>query len=189
MNSGEMDAIEGMIKKYRESRPSLTILVMGPAEDNKDDYAQKCYKKRCQIKDFLEAEKHTVFFPEVPYEEAKNKGDDVPNITVFEKNLIEQSHQVIMLLVPGAPGLESEVNTFSIIPDCARKIYLFYDCDYHPWYIRDKIEIIEGNSGKTEKFYRNDIEKCSLLTKIGVKIEQIASAMSMWPYKKYQGIE
>jgi len=189
VNKNEIDAIKSMIEKYVESRPKLTILIMGPGKDNKDDYAQKCYKKRCQIRDFL-AERHNALFPEVVCEEAKNKGDDVSNTTAFEKNLIEQSHQVIILLIPRAEGVKSEVDTFSIYPECAKKMHLYYDYSHNiPWHLQNHIDFIEGNSGKTEEFCEDDIESCLLLTKIGLKIDQVVSAMSMWAYKKYQGIE
>ena len=189
MNKNEIDAIKSMIEKYEESRPELEILVMGPGEDNNDDYAQKCYIKRCQIKDFL-AKKHTASFPETACEEAKNSGKDVTNITAFEKALIEQSQLVIILLIPQAAGVKSEVDTFSIYPECAKKMYLYYDYSHNiPWHLQNHIDFIEGNGGKTEEFCEDDIESCLLLTKIGVKIEQMVNAISMWPYKKYQGIE
>lgn len=190
MNKNEMNAIKSMIEKYNESRPQLIILIMGPGKDNKDDYAQKCYKKRCQIKSFLAKKRHTAFLPEVLCEEAKTKGNDVPNIIAFERALIEQSNQVIMLLIPGAPGLKTELDIFSSKPECATKIHLYYDYGHNiPWHVKNPIDLIEGSGGKTEEFCRDDIEKCSLLTKIGVRIDQMVSAISMWPYKKYQGIE
>ncbi len=192
MNNSEVDAIKGLIEK---SRPKLEILIMGPGEDNNGDYAKKCYKKRCQIKDFL-AEKHKAVFPEVALKEAKTKGDDIPNTIAFEKSLIEQYDRVIILLIPSAPGVKSEVDTFSVYAECAKKMHLYYDyspdMDYSPdvpWHLKDHIDFIKGNGGTAEEFCEDDIESCSLLTKIGVKIDQVVSAMSMWPYKKYQGIE
>ena len=190
MNNSEVDAIKGMIEKYKESRPRLTILIMGPGKDNKGDYAQKCYKKRCQIESFLAKKRHTALFPEVLHEEAKTKGDDVPSIIAFEKNLIEQSNQVIMLLIPKAPGLKAELDIFSSKPECATKIHLYYDYGHNiPWHVKNAIDLIEGSGGKTEEFCRKDIERCSLLAKIGVRIDQMVSAISMLPHKKYQGIE
>jgi hypothetical protein len=188
MNNSETDAIKDMIRKYNESRPKLTILVMGPGKDNKDDYAHKCYEKRCQVRDSLAEKRHIALFPEVAYEEAKTEGDDVRSIIAFEKSLVDQSHQVIILLPPEAEGVKSEVDKFSVIPQCASKIYLFYDHNYPQWHLNDSIGSIEGSGGKTDKFCKDDIESCSLLTKIGVKIEQIASVISMAPHKKYQGI-
>lgn len=190
MNNGEVDVIRRLLKGYKDSLPKLTILIMGPAKSNTAEYAQRCYEKRCQIKDFLIKAKHKAVFPEEVYEEAKTKGESVSNITAFERNLVDQSDQVIILLIPNAQGVESEVNRFSHIRECASKIYLFYDYTITiPWYVKDSIGLIEGNNGKTEKFCRDDLEKCSLLAKIGVRIDQIVSAIMMYPYKKYEGLE
>lgn len=191
MNKNEIDAIKSMIEKYVESRPKLTILIMGPGKDNKDDYAQKCYKKRCQIKDFLTKNGHRASLPETRYEEAKRNGVEVLNITEFERYLIDQSNQVIILYVPNCPGVDHEVSVFSISPECVRKLYFLYgsDCRYTQTFFKDKIDFIEGGNGKVEQFCKNEVEECSLLTRVGQRIEQVARFHSMSPYKKYEGVE
>ena len=82
----ELSDIKQMVETYKSELPKLTIFILGPGEHNKDPYAKKCYRKRCQIKDDL-ALNHNIYFPEEIHKEAKNDGVDVTNTLVFENVL------------------------------------------------------------------------------------------------------
>jgi hypothetical protein len=98
----------------------------------------------------------------------------------------------IFLYVPQCPGVDHELSVFSTLPECIRKILLFYaqDSEYNAaWTVNDRIDFIMGGNGRVEPFCRDDIEKCRIQEKITQQIESVRRFLSMHPYKKYKGVE
>lgn len=193
MHDNEIEDLNRMVKGYENSLPKLSILIFGPGERNPDEYGQKCFRKRCEIKEFLKNKNHTAILPEEAFYEAERQGKDYPNITSFEKYLIEQQCDIaIFLYVPNCPGVSHELSVFSTIPECVRKIYFFYakDCVYNSiWTLNDQIDFINGGNGRVDSFCQNDIEQCELRNKIIKKVECVARFLSMHSYKKYKGMK
>lgn len=193
MSNRELEIISDMVKGYEESlqKLELKILIFGPGEGNPDEYAQMCFSKRHQIKQLLIDKKHFAILPEEAYEEAKRQGKDYPNITGFEKYLIESRCDIALFLcVPNCPGVDHELSIFSILPDCVQKIFCFYanDCDNH-WSMEDKIDFIRGGNGHLESFSKNDIHECNVSKKILKIAESRRTFLGLYPYIKYKGVE
>lgn len=195
MNDGEISKIKAMLEGYKSSLPKLTIFVLGPGQHNSDPYAKKCYTKRCQIKNELLCD-HDVLFPEEIYEEAKGNGVDVANLLVFENLLIrKEADTAVAIFVLNAPGLQAELVAFSQHPELAEKMWVFYDNTYYEygnerfWQVNNALDLIEGHNGRIKPFTEEEIDTCSLLTKVKNMIEQKRRALSILPYKKYRGVE
>ena len=193
MHDNEIEDLKCMVKGYENSLPKLSILIFGPGERNPDEYGQKCFRKRCEIKEFLKNKNYTAILPEEAFLEAKKQGKEYTNITSFEKYLIEyQCDIAIFLYVPNCPGVAHELSVFSTILECVRKIYFFYakDCVYNSkWTLSDQIDFINGGNGCVDSFCQNDIEQCELRKKIIKKVESVARFLSMNSYKKYKGMK
>ncbi|MBZ9577999.1 hypothetical protein KJA13_03090 [Patescibacteria group bacterium] len=193
MHDNEIEVLKRMVKGYEESLPKLKILIFGPGERNPNEYAQKCFRKRREIKEILTNKNHFAILPEEAFDEARRQGKEYSNITSFEKYLIEQQCDLaVFLYVPKCPGVAHELDVFSIIPECVRKIYLFYgkDCQYNSeWTLKDKEEFVIGGSGHVDSFCQNDIEKCELGKKIIKIVENVRRFLSMHPYKKYEEVK
>ncbi|CAD6490968.1 MAG: hypothetical protein EMLJLAPB_00058 [Candidatus Argoarchaeum ethanivorans] len=195
MSNDEIPKIKTMVRRYKSSLPKLTIFILGPGEHNIDPYAKKCYSKRCQIKNEL-ARDHDTFFLEEIYNEARNDGVDVTNTLDFEDILIKkEADTVIMIFVLNATGLEAELVAFSRCPELAEKMWVFYDSTYYEfgnknfWHVNSALDSIEGRNGRIKPFTESEIDSCSLLTRVKNMIEQKRRALSILPYKKYQGVE
>ncbi len=193
MHDNEIEVLKRMVKEYEESLPNLKILIFGPGERNSDEYAQKCFRKRCEIKEILTKKNHFAILPEEAFDEAKRQGKEYSNITSFEKYLIEQQCDLaIFLYIPKCPGVAHELSAFSVIPECVRKIYFFYgkDCEYNSeWTLNDKEDFVIGGNGRVDSFCKNDIEQCELRKKIINIVECVRRFLSMHPYKKYEGVK
>jgi len=193
MYDNEIENLKRMVKGYEDSLPKLQILIFGPSKQNPDKYAQKCFRKRHKIKEILTNKNHITILPEEAFDEARRQGKEYPNITSFEKYLIEQQCDLaVFLYIPNCPGVAHELSAFSIIPDCVRKIYFFYakDCEYNSkWTLKDNIDFVKGGNGRVDSFCQNDIEQCKLREKIIKIVESVTRFLSMHPYKKYEGVK
>lgn len=196
MSNDEISKIKAMLRRYKSSLPKLTIFVLGPGEHNSDPYAEKCYTKRCQIKNELTRD-HDVFFPEEIYEEANRDGVDVINPLAFENILIrKEPDTIITIFVLNAPGLQAELVAFSQHQELAEKMWVFYDSTYYQhvpggknWQVYCALDLIEGLKGRIKPFTEREIDACSLLTEVTDMIEQKRRALSIIPYKKYRRVE
>lgn len=193
MPNDEIETIKLMLKGYEASLPKLNILIFGPGESNRDEYANKCFRKRCEIKQFLKEKNHIAILPEEAFEEAKRQGKVYPNIIHFEKYLLEQCCDVaIFLYVPKCPGVDHELSTLATIPECTRKILLLHatDCEYDStWSFNDRIDFIRGGNGRTETFCQEDVDRCHLRERIVRVVESMARFLSLHPYKKYEEVQ
>lgn len=193
MYDGKIKDSNQIIENYKKSLPQLKVLIFGPSEQNPFDYARKCFNKRVNIKKCLLDKNCIAILPEEEFKEAKKQGKDIQNITAFEKYLIEHECDLaVFLLVPKCPGVDHELSVFSILPECVKKILLFYakDCDYESnWTLEDKIDFIEGGNGRVESFCQDDIVQCRVQEKILQEIEKVRRVLSMLPHKKYRGVE
>lgn len=193
MYDNEIESLKRMVKGYEDSLPKLQILIFGPGKQNPDKYAQKCFRKRYKIKEILTNKNHIAILPEEAFGEARRQGKEYPNITSFEKYLIEQQCDLaVFLYVPNCPGLAHELSVFSIIQDCVRKMYFLYakDCEYNSkWTLKDNIDFVKGGNGRVDSFCQYDIEQCKLREKIIKIVEGITRLLSMHPYKKYEGVK
>ena len=194
-NQEEIDSIKEMINVYKQSLPKLKIIIFGPGEDNPDPYAQKCYRKRCQIKQTLE-EDNDVFFFEDLQEEAERSGNFLGNTLVFETIISRENADCILTIFAlKSSGLQGELCAFSQHEDLSRKMKVFYDSTYYNrdcrrhWQIDDALNLIDGFNGLTEPFTENDIDSCSLLTKAKKIIAKERNASALLPRKKYQEID
>jgi hypothetical protein len=184
----EIELINSMVKSYRDKTPRLKLLVFGPGEGNPDVYAKKCYLKRVEIRDSLR-NNHTVIFPEEAYCAAKAQGLDLDTIT-YEKQMMEQTDFSIFIYVPNCPGVDHELSTFSIIPECTRKMLLFYanDCKYSSQWVHDEIvNHTQGGGGQIHTFNQKDLEQCNLKKRIQNSVMNLAAFALLYPYKKYGG--
>ena len=193
MNNSEIETIRSIVRGYEDSiqKLELKILIFGPGEGNPDEYAKICYNKRLQIKKLLTDKNHTAVLPEEAYKEAKVQGKDYPNITAFEKYLIEYYCDIALFLyVPNCPGVDHELSVFSVLPECVQKIYCFYanDCEFH-WTIDDKIDFIRGGKGYLNSFCKNDIHICNVSKKILEIAESTKRVLGFYPHKKYKGVK
>jgi hypothetical protein len=183
-----------MLERYKSSLPKLTIFIFGPGQHNTNEYATRCFNKRCQIKSALDNQ-HDVFFPEEIHEMAKADGMDVSNVTVFESYLLnEEADIVVVIFCLNASGVQAELIAFSQHQECADKMYVFYDTTFYTrgdgrfWHVNDALDLIEGNNGKTESFMETEIDSCSLLTRVTKMVERRRRALSISHFKKYQGV-
>jgi hypothetical protein len=190
MVNNEIEIIRDIVKGYKEQLPRLYILVFGPGERNPDNYAKKCYKKRYEVKSFLRSKNHNVILPEEAYSEARRQNTESLTITSFEKYLIERCDLAIFIHVPNCPGVEHELSAFTTMPECIRKILLFYanDCNYNPeWVFNERIAQIKAGNGRVDTFSQNEIEQCHLRKRLALIVESMVSLLSLYPYKKYEG--
>lgn len=193
MSNNEIEEIRQMVKKYEDSLPQLRILIFGPSQRNTNEYARKCFHKRINIKKSLSNKNCVAIFPEEAFNEAKKQGRNIQNITNFEKYLIEHHCDLaIFLYVPKCPGVDHELSVLSILPECVRKTLLFYahDSEYNSrWSVNDKIDFIKGGGGRIEPFCQDDIDQCHIRKKVIQEIERVRRFLSMYPYKKHEGVE
>ena len=63
----EIAELKSQIGFFTQTKPKLTIYILGPGEYNSNSYAKKCYKKRIQIRDFLRDQNHKAYFLEELY--------------------------------------------------------------------------------------------------------------------------
>lgn len=168
-------------------KKSLNILIWGPAEpfDSSDNYKVDLYKKRVAIKNYLKSLGHNALFSEEIGEEAEQKLGHRPNPKVFEKIQIEKADLAIMLRV--SPGTIAEFHDFHDDPDCANKMYVFFDNKHRNSYTHEGADdIFVKGGGKLEEFsYPDDIVKCNLQDKINKHIRKVQGAIYISPYKKY----
>ena len=192
MTNSEIETIKGMVKGYEDSlqKIKLKILIFGPGKGNPDGYAKACFNKRLQIKQLLTNKDHDAILPEEAFEEAKRQGKEYPNITAFEKHLIEHHCDIALFLyIPNCPGVDHELSVFSVLPDCVQKIYCFHanDCEHHPeWPPKDKIDFICGGKGHLDSFCKNDIDECNVSKKVLEISESVRRFLVFHPYKKYK---
>jgi len=192
MSNSEIETIRRMVKGYEDSlqKLKLILLIFGPGERSPDEYANICYNKRLQIKKLLTDRNYNAILPEEAYEEAKAQGKDYPNITAFEKYLMNCCDIALFLYVPNCPGVEHELSVFSVLPGCLEKIYCFYanDCEFH-WTKNDRIDFIRGNRGHLESFCKNDIYECNVSKKVLEIAESMRRCLGFYSHKKYKGVK
>lgn len=195
MVESEISEIEVMIQKYKSSLPKLTIFLLGPGENNVDEYAKKCYNKRCVIKEKLNNGHDKVYFPEEIYNTAKVSGIDVKNTIAFEVCLLnEEADIILMIFTLNASGVLAELVAFSQHQEFANRMCVFYDSSYYSrgndvhWHINDALDLIEGSNGMTSPFTEIDLDSCSLLGSVNEIIEKKRRVFSLMPYRKYEGV-
>jgi hypothetical protein len=187
----EIEFIKDLVKSYRTRIPKLKLLVFGPGEKNPDEYAIKCYNKRLAIRQVLR-NNHTVIFPEEALNVAQREGVEGKPIILFEKHLVEQSDCAIFISCPNCPGIEHEISVFATFPECVRKILFFYakDREYGSnWVLEDWLKLLKGGGGKVDPFSEEDLDECHVMKKIEDEIQNIATFCSIYPYKKYGGVD
>lgn len=195
MIESEISEIAVKIQRYKSSLPKLTISLLGPGEDNVDEYAKKCYNKRCEIKDELNSGGDEVFFPEEACKYAEDDGIDVSNIIAFEVDfLIQEADIILMIFALNASGVMAELIVLSQYPESANKMYVFYDSSYYSrgdgmhWPINNALDLVEGNNGMTKPFTELDLDGFSILENIKETIEKKRRVFSLIPYRKYKGV-
>lgn len=192
MSDDELIEIKKIIKQFKKALPKLTIYILGPGQFNKNEYARKCYGKRCQIRDAL-SDEHEVFFPEQIAKAAESEGFRIRNQSMFEIVTMKEEdiNLIIMIFVTNASGLQAELVAFSQHPKLAEKMWVFYDTTYYTlgdnksWFINDALDLIDGHKGRILSFTENDITECSLISKIEELVEQYKRALYYSIYKKY----
>jgi len=188
------DIKKSIVEGYENSlqKLNLKILIFGPGQGNIDEYAKACFKKRLEIKKILIEKNHTPILPEEAFEEAERQGKEYPNITAFERYLIENCDISIFLHVPNCPGVDHELSAFSSVPECARKIHYFYANDQDIklyWPQDDNIDFIRGSGGRSDSFCREDIGKCNISKKILETVDSMRRVLVSYPYKKYKEVK
>lgn len=195
MDNDEISEIKGVLKRYNESLPKFTILLLGPGQHSSEEYNKKCYDKRLKLKSALKEDNNKVLFSEDISEIAKQENDPILNMIEFEEYLLkDEADMVIFIFVLNAPGLQGELDAFSQLKQYATKICVYHDTTYYKrgdrthWQIDDVLNKIEGNGGRVYQFTEEDINSCSLATEIKKSIKSRRVVVDILPYKKYSGV-
>jgi hypothetical protein len=160
----------------------LSILIWGTSNSK-----EAIYKKRCEIRDFLNKLGHTAEFSEEIYDLKKLSKSGL-NLTIAEYIQTKSYDYIICLM--SSPGSIGEVHDFAKSKHVAHKMTICISSEHESGYsAHGTLRIFEGNHGRLDWFKNpSDIEDCHLATRIINQIHKVQDA-KQWEILKRKEYE